>query len=343
MIYFVILFLILAQFVIFHKNEKVALMVAFAILAMFSGFRFDVGIDYNNYVDIFNGSEFRVVNEKGFLGIISVLKFLGFNSQMLFLVCASLFSLFAYFVFRNFSHDAVLSLMIFFCIAPFYLGSFNGVRQYLAIMFFFAILPILYRKKILFLVLSAVGMFFFHITLIIPVLASLLIHRQYSVKTKIFFAVLFILLSHGIISLLGLTPYSSYINAIRVSEFSNAVYLYLALSVIIVMFQNKIPDFKFKNQLFNLTYFSIIFTLLAILNKENYIGTMLLRINNYFFFSVIFLIPAIIRYFPMSENTKRAVKIPLVLVCLLYLFMTIFMNGERYNLMPFEFNFSLFA
>ena len=140
MIYYVIATLLLGAAALPQSNVRRALgWIAIALLIALGGLRFEVGTDWESYLDLFNlvgqGESFSDLREEnGFLILVRGSQFFSFSYQgfvfALFLLAFTL-KLYAIFKFRA---DVLVSLIVYFYSA-FLIYDVNGLRQGLALGF----------------------------------------------------------------------------------------------------------------------------------------------------------------------------------------------------------------
>lgn len=171
----------------------------FIILVIFGSIRFEIGMDYNSYTELFNeiipnfDLSLRVTDtfsEPGYVFLIKILKLLGFGNIGLFAIhiIASLF--FVNKAILRYSKNIFISWLTFFGV--YYVNLlFNGIRQGLLISILLYYIPILFEKKkynffkIIF--LTFILTFFVHKTaLIIPILYLLTIVKLNTSKKILF-------------------------------------------------------------------------------------------------------------------------------------------------------------
>lgn len=110
------------------------------VLFYFSAFRFGIGTDYFNYVDLFNAYKdartYNVNLEPGFWGLFKVIGYFTDKPEWFFIVTAGAFLFFSY-ISLDEKYKALHFVLLFLI---FYLPSFSLVRQFFAISIFFVAL-----------------------------------------------------------------------------------------------------------------------------------------------------------------------------------------------------------
>ena len=341
--YFLLFFIVaLLAFFGAYSNRRIFLILIFIILTLFSGFRYNVGVDYPNYVKIFNGEKGYSAKELGFNFLIDFLHAIGGTYQLMFLLLAIIMNVLVYKIIRYYSTDVWLSCLIYLCVAPFYFSSFNGTRQYIAIAIFLYSLRFIETKKYKkYISLNLIGAFFFHSSLLFIAPLFPLIKKELSLKMK------FLIICGAIISnlfleyLLSLTPYLNYLNIEKQVKVSTLTYILLVLILPIVVFDKKMKIFKKNIVLFNLVFFCFLTLLLVVIQQKDILIQMFMRINSYFFFIFIVFVPVLLKIFQKKEFYLFPYAIVLFGI-VAYFLTAIIYNGENSALVPYQTNFYLF-
>lgn len=323
------------------KYAKAVLVLILVILTLFAGFRYNVGVDYPNYVYIYKGARWYGVNEPGFMWIIKALKLFGFKFQAMFLLLAIIMQILMYKIITNYSANYWLSILIYLSIAPFYLATFNGIRQFLAIALFISMIDFIVNKQFLkFLIIIIIGMFFFHMSLFLTIGLYFVLQIDFSLSRKILLLSLVIVGNIFMTLLISWSPYAHYLSFVKKTPISMGVMIFFVIALFVMFFEKKIPEFKNKKIFLSLNFLSFLTLLSVFLQDKGIIVQMFMRLNNYFFFIYILLIPAIIvniksRLVRLSSSTL------LIIVLFMYYFRTIIAKGEEYRLIPYNVNFEI--
>ncbi|WP_370641990.1 MULTISPECIES: EpsG family protein [unclassified Tenacibaculum] len=326
----------------YRNNTKIILFIIVLILTIFAGFRFEVGVDYNNYVSIFKKNRWTSTNEPGFMLIVNFFSYIKAKPQLIFLFLALIMQLLVYRIILKFSVNPWLSILIYLTIAPFYLASFNGVRQFLAIALFINLIDLIRNKKLLlFLICIGLGVFFFHLSLFIIIPVYFILQINFTLKKRLLVTLLVIVGSFFINYLISLSPYGQYLNFTKTTPISVGTYIFFLMSISLILFEKKISEFKYKKVYLNINFLSFLTLLLVFLQDKGIMIQMFMRLNSYFFFVYILLIPVLV-----SQFKKQIIRVSLIvllsIVLLSYYLRTILIKGEEYKLIPYKLNFELF-
>lgn len=304
------------------------------ILILFSGFRYNVGIDYNSYVDIFvYGFE---TNEVGYLYFIELIKFLGGTQQLIFFLFALGTIILVALYINKYSPLPYLSMITYICIGPFFLASLSGIRHYFAISIFLFCLKYVVQQKIKpFLIIMIFAGITIHASLLFLIPTYFFLHKKVK-QNHILLIIIICLLSNPLLNII--IEYSSYatyfVKGVNV-KISPTIYLYLVISFGLMFLAR-----KSSNILYNLNFLSFLSLLLLFVNQK-LPNDLFLRMNNYFFFSQIILIPLLIKSIKDHTN-KTYVIFSYLFGIILYFLTTVFFKGEFYKLLPYDTNFLLF-
>lgn len=341
--YFLLYIFILANVLLGYQTKKnVFAIICVVALALFAGFRYEVGVDYENYIALFYGVDGYVTKELGFIWIINILKGLGFNAQMLFLLTSALILCFFYKSVQIFSLNKWISLFIYLCVSTFFLSSFNGVRQYVAISVFLYSLKYIYSREFLkYSCLITLVAFFFHFTIVFMIPLYLFLNNRYSNISKILMGITSLISLKFLDVVIGFTPYAFYVTADRaMGNIHATIYIFLFVSLFVNWYWNKLPKTRLNLLFGNLNLLCLLSLIIVIGGGNNVLAHMFLRLNSYFLFAYIFIIPILLQ---SIRNVQMRILITYCIyisVSLLYA-KTILFDGISYNLVPYEYNFNL--
>lgn len=317
-----------------YYKSKLPFRLIILILIFFSGFRYNVGTDYISYTELFKYG--YVTNEIGYWYFIKFIKAIGGTQQLVFFIFSALtISLISKFILK-YSPLPYLSLLTYIGIAPFFLASLSGIRQQLAIAIFLYVLQFIKSRNInSFLAYIIFGVLFAHVSLLFVIPLYYFIHKKLSPKT-ILIIILISIFSGRLIDLLSnYTVYAMYIDSSYDITVSGKVYFFLFIACVLMFFRkNEINIF------INLNLLSIVCLILLIVN-EKLPDDLFLRMNSYFFFSQLILIPYLLSKIKGSVDKLISISLFVLLICTYFINNTLIKGGE-YNLTPYSFNFELF-
>lgn len=327
------------------KYKSIPIVFLCATLSFFSGFRYKVGQDYENYVFWFRElsvSSYDISVEPGHYLIVKFCNLIHADFQLMFLIYSTLTIIFiALFIEKN-SFYPEISWIIFICIGPFFISTFNGVRQWLSVAIFAYSLTWARKDnftKYLLLNLFA-ATFHYSSLLCIPVYLILRIKNMTLLKTFIMFLIILSLSAIGVVGQV-LTGFGA--GGLSTSEnmvtMDITYYVFVALAIVCYFFfflckdkQHKEGyEYIFKNM--NILSGLMVLCALIISNISNVV---FIRLNTYFFVGYIILIPYMISYFSKS----RFVISPIVIAFSLTYYLLIVTSNN--TITPYVFNFRLF-
>ncbi len=320
--------------------------LAFVLLAFFAGFRYKVGIDYDSYVQIFNGEEGHFVNEPGHKLFISIIHLIGGKAQLYLFFMACITQFFVYKTLIKVKKGFWLSVLVYYCISLLYIASFNAVRQYVAISIIVWSLQFVEKEE--FRKFCAIVIFVslcFHYSAFIFIPLYFFLKNRHSMKMTLIIFLVVILSNRLMWEVISLTPYVKYLEHIesgeeREKKVELIQYMFALFSFFMVLIENKFKYMRENTILCNMNALCLYTMTLVTLQT---IGSMIMlfqRYNNYFIFSYLFIIPAVMN----SMKPKNAIvpKIIVVIVSILYFFRTIVINGDKHILVPYDINLILF-
>lgn len=345
------IFVFLSSLILYFIGLKTKRLTAFWVLTLLlilvCGFRGEfIGRDTQSYHELYNlaaSGDVILVNELGYALFLKTIVAIGGTQQLVFLLFAG-FTMFFFskFIIR-YSKEPYLSLLIFIFVSPFYLSTFNQIRQYLSIsVFLYFLLPLIENRKfILFFLIVLVSTFFIHVSILLMTPFYFILTKKISFKEKFLYLAVFNLCIGLIISVVLSTPYGYFI--IRRSEIEADLKMFaiqIVISFFILLFEKNISDgTKRSIMFFNMTYFSL-FMLTAIFLNSKLPSEIFSRMNNFFFPCIIIIFPEILFRF---EKSSRNVLTGILIVFLsLYFIRSSIMLGEMYNIAPYDFNLKLF-
>ena len=335
-------FLLISCFLGSITKKRFFLICVFILFSVFSGFRYNVGVDYVNYVKIYNLEDGYESRELGFSLLLNFLRYIGADYQFMFLLMAIIMQILVYNIIKRYNYNVWISVFIYYCISPFYIATFNGMRQYLAIAIFIVALKYVEQKKRFKYIISLLlGGFFFHESVLFFLPLYYILNKTISIKGRLFMFLITIVGSFAIDKLISYTPYIVYLLRDRETHVSSFTYIFAGVSILFIVFWNRLNSFKSKLIMENMNLLCFLSLMVVLLQYNGVLIQMTLRTNSYFFFVYIILVPAVISSVK-NVHIRIGMYFCLHIVLLLYLIRTICFNGALYNLVPYSMNFSLF-
>lgn len=313
------------------KIIKIARIFTVIILLAISGFRYEVGNDYNNYVLMFNNVEYFSYIEPGFRGLIWLVKTLGLNVQALFLVSAILAIVPLAYVVNKYCSRHFFTAISLYVMTYIYFEGMNSVRQAISMtILFFAFCEYFEKRKILYFLLFSILASLFHLSSILIAFSGWVIvwYSGSDLKIKNFFIALIISFVAGyyinsfagqiefVASIIGYSE-SKYFDEIEQRGVNTGIYHFVlnfyAIGFMLYAYikRSLLKDFE-KNT------FKLFFTSIIVYNFffNFYIG---LRFYWYFFLFIILVIPIILSHIDKSIRTLTFLLMVSIFVAYSYL------------------------
>jgi|SaaInlStandDraft_1057018.scaffolds.fasta_scaffold02331_9 hypothetical protein len=319
-----------------NKNGRKYLFILIPLLIfIFSAIRFDVGNDFDTYRNHFLNSKFNTL-EIGQNLLFWVSNKMGGFQTYIFLTSGLIILGYSKFI-NYFSKNIYISYIIFITIGYFLLGSFNLIRQYVAISFFLMSIISLYKgNRFRFVLLNFIGGLF-HMSgfLMIPLF---FIGKKLKIKYFIILSLLIILnvdyLLSYVLTLLGkefylLEDWSSVMNNQRNDLFLG---IYFILCLILILAVNK---YFSKTEIFkNLIILSFFLIFSSSFLFPQIPNMFFFRINNFFLPFMLVLSPLMINFF--TKNNRPFINFIIIFTCYCYLCFVLAIKGEEIKLIPFK-------
>lgn len=322
-------------------NKKYYLLIVFFILYIFSAIRFDVGVDFMAYYESLNNFKYGTSSfqfEPMNMLIINLINYFEFNYQIFLLIYSFLSLVGIYYFINKLSKYKKLSIFIFFTIGIYYFSTFNLLRQSVAVsLLLIGVVKLIEGKDKQFFVL----LFFassFHLSSIIGI-----VYYFFRIRLSIFNYLLIIIILGGLselfLYLITFTKYVVYLEHLRFSEQPNPgiFLLFIIFSLFIPIFlgyfrKNKFLELK-EVVLVNMNLFSLLIILIGY--KMGIDFSMIMRLNIYFQYQLIILIPIVIYSF-QNKYFRFILNYSLLVFCTYYYFSMLFINGMDYKLIPYK-------
>lgn len=349
MIPYFILFILSSCFLLisFYFKNNYAYFLVCAILVIFAGFRYDVGLDFRTYCENFDAIHYNGSSSFEFMNwlIAKTVFLIGGTNQLIFLLYAILITYGIFNFIYRVSINREVSIFIFLTVGMFYFSTLNEIRQWAAIsMTLFALINHVnnYRfKTILCLVLAIL----FHLSALIMIIIMPFLKKRYSLHQALLFFGIAVPIAELLKILILLSPYSVYLTFLTgINNFSPALFIFYLLIQAFIIFN--CGYFK-RSQLLsvevvlllNMSLMSFLILLMCYLMGIDFLSTM--RANMYFIMQLTILIPLWIRNI---QNKVIAVIIncSLLLICTLYFFNIVFRVNYMDHLIPYLLNLQIF-
>ncbi len=178
-----LLTLLLPKFV----NKKAYMFFLFLVFFVFSGFRFGVGWDYFNYLNIIEKGGWRIDNLEFLVRQLCYFcENQGFT-QFFFVATSFIIILFFFLVFEKESENPAISIFVFLCIPTFFLNSLVIIRYFLAVSTIFLACHFGYKKQYIPFFLLLFVAFFFHKAALFGLIAIpfVLLRKEFSLTTNL--------------------------------------------------------------------------------------------------------------------------------------------------------------
>lgn len=346
---FLTIFLMLLSFIELYNNGystkiKVVLIL---LLCFIMGFRYNVGNDYHNYVDIYENLDWYMdVFEPGYIFLCQFSQMLNLTYQFPFFICSLLTVLPIAFLVNKTIPKMFCTSMTVYVLSYVYFEAMNTVRQAVAmsaflLVFYFYIIKEQKLKALLALIFGAL----FHKSILIIAFLAFIISKfrdKFNMKLCLILLLGSFVIGHclqsffdaisGLTMLLGLN--SNYMDVFEERGVASGTFqIYLNISALYLLIFNK-KQFSPKNrrnQIIALFYVAGIVIYNVFISF--YIG---LRFYWYFYLFLILVIPNLLK--------KRKIKIRPLFFIALVLIITIytFVSLQSKYYIDYNMNFSLF-
>ncbi|MDO4880113.1 MAG: EpsG family protein [Capnocytophaga sp.] len=280
--------------------------IALSVIIFISGFRYEVGYDFLNYVSLFKG-HLETTPEPLFMLILHSLRNIWDNAQILFFSFSFATIIITFISIKKISNFKRMGIMIYLLIPGLYLNSFSIIRQAIAISLFFLAIYYLYENKKIKYWMIGVTAIFIHFSAIIPFLFIFLLKRWFSKKYNFYSYFIFLLVAFIIayfnlpILFIGLFgKFSVYAELLTIdTPITKVLVMFLIAIVIILGLKNK--NDKKNNLLLN------IFIIGVFINIAFAQFPPVTRMGYYFVITQAILVPTII--FSLKYNTLKFVAV----------------------------------
>lgn len=328
------------------QKTNIFKVLVFIGLTLFAGLRSEVGIDYESYAAFYLGLKEGPLHEPGSALLMELLGKINGTVHLYFLIMAIVTEFFVYITVIKEKKIFWLTVVMYYCISIFYFASFNGVRNFAAIAIMTWALKYAENRDFKrFLIISLITGFTFHYSALIFIPLYFYLRYRLSIKQIVLISIVVILGGGIIFVLLKYTPYAKYERFMEDDTRQNTVelihYIFAALSLSIILWGRKFKYLSIDNVLYNINTLSF-YTILMVIQQSS--GTFMMlfqRFNNYFLFGFLLIVPKILM--SMQKDNRSFAKVFLILFSFAYFIRTIVFKGEHHMLVPYNFDFTLFA
>lgn len=338
--YCILFFLVNILIIIYEYTQNIIwIRASFIAMALFSGLRYEVGVDYQNYVNIFYyvSDNLTIKTEPGYQLLIKFAALLGGTPQLVFLIAACITCYFICKFIESECENKSLSTIIYMCLGPLYFSSFNTVRESMAIAIFLYSLRYLeeYKWKCILYMLFA-SLFHYSALAFLCFIIFFRTQKSYALYFSMFSMFLYVLVKSNVLMVVisTLLPrYAHYVFRPRYNFVMDWSYtIMLGLIVIIFCLRKYITDSKIEKYYYLL---AIMGGLIIGGMSTSTIKVIFIRLISYCTPCVMVLFPAIGK----GIRQKWMYNMMVYIGCLSY-FVYIVNTGR--DMLPYQMNFVLF-
>lgn len=336
-----VLFFITVVILLMKKNFHLTLVA----LALFSGFRYNVGTDYSNYVFAFKKQNL-IMFEKGFFYLNKAIYFFTNNSQIVFLISSTIIMFFIWKAIKNYKLDPKIALFIYFTV--YYIEqNFNLLRHGIAASILFYAFSNRSKKRIFFFIILAslfqkVSLVFIIFLFFLNKKSSKLLMGILIISLIVYFTKFNILKEINNLNFLtnGYIKYKLKVYLENRNPGSYGITFGIMLRILMLIFiKIKVLSLKKINEQYVTRAFNIIFLGIILALLINNSGIFIQRILNIcFMFEIVLLSYAFMKH-------KRKINFIIIIICCLFYYKIIFkMNsletirftGKKFKYIPYK-------
>ena len=328
-IYILFIFFLLLSFFIPHNKHKNYLF-SILLLIIFSAIRYDVGTDFQTYLNVTSGStDIRISNFMLFEPLNVFLITVGYwikSPQFYFITGALITNMLIYFTIKKYSTDKILSIMCYVGFPMLYLESMNIIRQFIAISIIIYSVRYIFDEKPFRFMLSVLIAVLFHFSAIIAVPLYYIYKKAFTAKQNLLLLIVSFFAGKLTMTLLAMLPYFSKLSYYLKTQQEGYFIVFVVsviLSLIHIMFYERLVA-KDSRQVFYLGAFNFGLSVFFIFYEIPVIAG---RFFFYFFAFLIFIVPAYKEIFVQ----KILLKTFLIIVFVFSFFFRIWYSSYLYK------------
>lgn len=324
------------------KYKQLFIISSFLYLWLFSGLRYQVGMDYIAYEEYYEQSYFSLCKdfkEPGFAYFFYALKSIGVPFPIITLILSFITILLIYIFILRYSALPFLSILIFYTFAHYYTYSFNVMRQVLASYIFLSSINLIVQRKLIQYTLTIIlTTCFVHTTAIILLPLYFILHRSYSLKFKIFLLACSCMASSIFIGIINnIEAYSIYLKFEDYAHGLSMTTMILMVTSIIFLFIEVYKSNKtaLSNVLYNINYLVLVFLSISLCFLNQPLILVFTRFAIYFTPIYIVLIPNAISILTKSKNKVALICIIAIIYSTVFIFQ-LKTGGEKNKFIPYK-------
>ncbi len=326
---------------IIYNNTKKRLfaIIPYYSMAFVGGFRDGVGTDFFSYkqqfYEIIERRGWYINFEPGFRLMINIIDKVSGSYQVMFLIMSCLTCFFYYKFIEEYSKNFSVSTLLFLCLGPFYLSTFNGIRQALAVSMFLYSLKYLNKetwKYILIILIASTFHFTAAILLLMPLCKKF--NKNYVIYYLAGVFLIYLAVESRLIDWLTQRFISSRVRLIgNIVNMDISYIIYFIICLLVIVGSKKLHLNVDKNVMYMVVVTEILVTLAILFPSYSMIFTRLTSYGS----------PMMLILVPLLSSSFKQKKIYNFSVCsfgIIYYIRII--NSGVASLLPYAFNFNLY-
>ena len=329
------------------KKSSTFLLYTFMILLIIiSGFRYGVGADFFSYAYIF-----ELIRSDGwgpvdfaFVEVSLIVLGFGVQNQFLYLLFAAITLLFFAHFYRRYAYNPVFAMVLFALMPILFFGSFNGIRQFLAMGIFLFSLRFLVNRKLLHYMLVVLIASLFHKSALLMLPLYFIVHLQSSMQLYMLLFLVYVVMLQFANYILYEVVGFSYVYTLYPDRYDGSlgfkIYPLILLFVGLFFIRKHLTQsFSANNVFINMLYLGILIMLTPLFMDLPYM--MVMRVSLYFLMVLPVLLVNVMPII-IDQPMKRIYFVFVLSSVSFYYFFTLSVYGEAYRLLPYSSNFEIF-